>query len=61
MNCMSCVVIAIVAIDIVVISGYSSWPQVWSQKLHILHIYAHVPLVFGREILANMTYIFKMA
>ena len=47
MNCPWCVIV-------VVVCGQSSCPQVWSQKLHILHIYAHMPLVYAHE-LVNTT------
>ena len=53
MNCPSCVVIGIVVVIIVVICGQSSCPQVWSQKLHILHIYAHMPLVYAHELVSE--------
>ena len=38
----------------IVVCGQSSQPQVWSQKLHILHIHAHIPLVYAHE-LVNTT------
>ena len=59
MNCPLCVIVGIVigiiviVIIIGVICGQSSCPQVWSQKLHILHIYAHMPLVYAHELVSE--------
>ena len=60
MNCPLCVVVGVVIIIVVIIvivCGQSSCLQVWSQKLYILHIYAHMPLVYAHE-LVNTSWIF---
>ena len=44
----SCVVI----IDII-ICGQSLQPQVWSQELHILHIYVHLSLVYAHTLVSK--------
>ena len=54
MNCPLCVVIGvIIGVIIIVICGRSSCPQVWSQKLYILHTYAHMPLVYAHEFVSE--------
>ena len=53
MNCPLCVIVGIIIGIIVIICGWSSCPQVWSQKLYILHTYAHMPLVYGHEFVSE--------
>ena len=54
MNCPSCVIVGIViGVVIIIICGQSSCSQVWSQKLYILHIYAHMPLVYAHELVSE--------
>ena len=38
---------------IITVCGQSSQPQVWSQKLYILCIYAHMPLVYAHELISE--------
>ena len=54
MNFLSCVIVGGVVVSIViVVCGQSSWPQVYSYKLDILHTQAYIPLETGHEIFSQ--------
>ena len=37
----------------IIVCGQSLQPQVWSQKLHILHIYVHMSLVYAHALVSK--------
>ena len=53
MNCPLCVVIGIVIVIVVIVCGQSSCSQIWSQKLYILDIFAHMPLVYAHALISE--------
>ena len=52
MLCPSCVIVIVIIVSVGVSVQPSQW-QVWSKKLHILQIYAAMPLVYAHEMLSQ--------
>ena len=53
MNCLSCVIVVIVGIIIVSSSVDSPPVHRFDHKLYILHIYAHMPLVYAHALVSE--------